>query len=64
MVFCWGKHKKKHLAEVDTGKRLGRFVKECLAEADTGRRKDVLLKQAHERTCDEGFFANNMHVLV
>jgi hypothetical protein len=36
-------------------------VKEHFTEADT---KDVLLKQAHERLCDEGFFANNMHVLV
>jgi hypothetical protein len=22
MVFCWGKHMKEHLAEVDIGKRL------------------------------------------
>lgn len=28
------------------------------------RRKDVLLKQACERTQDEGFFANSAHVLV
>ena len=28
------------------------------------RREDVLLKQAHERTCDERFFANDTHVLV
>jgi hypothetical protein len=27
-------------------------------------RKDVLLRQAHERTREEGFFASNMHVLV
>jgi hypothetical protein len=26
--------------------------------------QDVLLKQAHERTRDEGFFANNGHVSV
>jgi hypothetical protein len=28
------------------------------------RREDVLLKQASERTQDEGFFANDMHALV
>jgi hypothetical protein len=28
------------------------------------RRKDVLLKQAHESTHEEGVFANNTHVLV
>ena len=39
-------------------------MKERFVEADTGeRREDVLLKQAHERICDEGFFANDMHVL-
>jgi hypothetical protein len=37
-------------------------MKECFADANTG--EDVLLRQACERTCDEGFFANNMHVLV
>jgi hypothetical protein len=26
--------------------------------------KVVLLKQAHERTCDEGLFDNGTHVLV
>ena len=28
------------------------------------RKKDVLLEQICKRTCDEGFFANNMHALV
>lgn len=28
------------------------------------RRKDIILKGAHERDCDEEFFANNMNVLV
>ena len=59
MVFCWGKHMKEHFAEVDTGERLRRFVKKHLAEADTEGRKGVPLKQAHERTHDEGFFANH-----
>jgi hypothetical protein len=37
-------------------------VKEHFTEADTGE-KDLLLKQARERTCD-GFFAKDKHVLV
>jgi hypothetical protein len=37
-------------------------MKECLAEADTGE-KNVLLKQT-ERTCEKGFFASGVHVLV
>ena len=45
--------------EVDTGKKL----RQTLNKADRGK-KDVLLKQAYERTCDEGFFANNFCVLV
>ena len=28
------------------------------------RREDILLKQTHERTHDEGFFVNNTHVIV
>ena len=35
-------------------------MKESFAEADTW--KDVLLKQAHERACDEGLFTNDKHV--
>lgn len=38
----------------------GRRVK----EGSRRRREGTLLKQAHERTRDEGFFANNTHVLV
>jgi hypothetical protein len=55
-------------------------MKECFLEVDTGerrrqtcegglgssrhRREDILRKQAHEKTHDEGFFPNDMHVLV
>lgn len=35
MVFCWGKHVKECLAEMDTGEKLRQTPKECLAEADT-----------------------------
>jgi hypothetical protein len=42
---------------VDTGERLRQTVKECFTEADTG--EDVLLKPAHERTHEEGFFISN-----
>jgi hypothetical protein len=38
----------------------GKHVKEYFWH----RWKDVLLKQARERPCDEGFFHNDMHVLV
>jgi hypothetical protein len=38
-------------------------MKDYFAE-EKNRRKDVLLKQAHERTHDERFFANKMHELV
>jgi hypothetical protein len=34
-------------------------MKECFPEADTGERM-FLLKQACERACVEGFFANDM----
>jgi hypothetical protein len=37
-------------------------MKEHFTEADTG--EDVLLKQVLKSTHDEGFFFNNMHVLV
>jgi hypothetical protein len=37
-------------------------MKEYFTEADTG--EDVLLKQACERTRDEGFFAKDTQVLV
>jgi hypothetical protein len=53
MVFCCGKYVKDCFLEVDTGERLW-----YTHEADF-RRKDVLLKQARERTCDEGFFDND-----
>ena len=49
--------------EVDTGKRL-RQTREGTFHWSRHRREDVLLKQAREKRSDEGFFANNMHVLV
>ena len=48
---------------VDTGKRL-RQTREGRFRRNRHRRKDVLLKQARERTYNEGCFANNTHVLV
>lgn len=62
MAFCWGKHVKERSVEADIGD-IGRLVKECFAKADTGKRM-LCLKQARERTLDEGFFAKNTHVLV
>lgn len=41
-----------------------RLTGEGMFPSDRHRREDVLLKQAHERTRDEGDFAHNMHVLV
>lgn len=49
--------------EVNTGERL-RQTHEGTFGGSRHRRKDVLIKQACERTCDKGFFANNRHVLV
>jgi hypothetical protein len=63
MVFCWGKHMKGRFIKVDTHERL-RQTREGTFHWSRHRREDVLLKQAHERTRDEGFFANNTHVLV
>jgi hypothetical protein len=58
MVFCWGKH----FAEADTGEKL-RQTCEGTFGWSRHRWKDVLLKQACERTRDEGVFANNTHGL-
>jgi hypothetical protein len=63
MVFCWGKHMKECLAEVDTGERL-RQTHEGRFHWSRHSREDILLKQAHERTHDKGFFANSTHVSV
>ena len=63
MVFCWGIHLKQSFPEVDTDERL-RQTCEGMFHRSRHRRKDVLLKQTCERTCDEGFFANDKHVLV
>ena len=48
---------------VDTGKRL-RQTREGRFRRNRHRRKDVLLKQARERTHDGEFFTNDMHLLV
>ena len=49
--------------EVDTGERL-RQTPEGTFHCGRHRRENVLLKQAREGTRDEGFFANDTHVLV
>ena len=49
MVFCWGKHVKERLAQVDTGERLRQTHEKTLGWS-RHKWKDVLLKQAHERT--------------
>jgi hypothetical protein len=49
--------------EVDTGKRLRQIHEEIVCWSRQ-RRELVLRKQAHEKTCDERFFANCTHVLV
>jgi len=46
-----------------TGERL-RHTLEGTFHWSRHRREDVLLNQACERTHDEGFFANDVHVLV
>ena len=51
-----------YFPELDTGKRL-RQTHEGMLHSSRHRREDVLLKQARKRTCDEGSFANNTHVL-
>jgi hypothetical protein len=57
MVFCWGIHLKQSFPEVDTDERI-RQTGEGTFSRSRHRRKDVLLKQACERTC------NNTHVSV
>jgi len=63
MAFCWGKHGKERLAEGDTGEGL-RQTGEGVLSWNRHRRADVLLKQACERTRDEGFSASNTHYVV
>jgi len=63
MVFRWGKHEKESFPEVDTGERLGQ-TREGAFSWSRHRRKDVLLKQACERTRDEGVFANEPHACI
>jgi hypothetical protein len=58
MVFCCGKHVKECFADVGTGERLRQTCE------GTFSWRDVLLKQACDRTRDERFFANNTHALV
>jgi hypothetical protein len=62
-MFYWGKPVKECFPEVDTSERL-KQTPEGTFHRGRHRRKNVLLKQARERTRDEGFFANDMHVLV
>ena len=47
--------------EVDIGKRLRQSHKETFSLSKRSR-KDVLLKQGYERTRDERFSANYVHV--
>ena len=58
MVFFWGKHMKECFSEVDTGERL-RQIREGMFNWSRHRRESVLLKQAHERTHDEGLLADD-----
>jgi hypothetical protein len=60
---CWRKHMKECSPEVDTNVKLGQ-TREGMFHWSRHRREDGLLEQTHERTCDEGFFADNTHVLV
>jgi hypothetical protein len=63
MVFCWGKHVKECFPEVDTGERI-RQTHEGTFHWSRHRRENALLKQARERTHDEGFVTKDTHVLV
>ena len=54
---------KECLAKVGASER-PRQPQEGMFHCSRHRRKDVLLKQACERTRDKGFFANNTHVLA
>jgi len=63
MVFCWGKHVKECFPEVHTGESQ-RQTHEGMFRQSRHRRKNVLLEQACERTCDEGFLTNDKYVLA
>lgn len=52
-----------HLAEFYTDERL-RQTREGTFCRSRHRRGEVLLKPSRERTCEEGFFANDTHVFV
>jgi hypothetical protein len=54
---------KECLVKVNTGVRL-RPTHETMFHFSRHRSQDVLLKQACERTADERFFANDLHVSV
>lgn len=60
IVCCWGKHVKEHFIKVDTGvKGYGRN-----SSLKQTQERGCSLKQARDRTRDEGFFAKDTHVLV
>jgi hypothetical protein len=63
MGFCWSKHVQGCLAEADTGERLRQTLEGTFCWS-SHRRERVLLKQAHKRTHEEGFFTKDMHLLV
>ena len=63
ILFCWVKHMKVHLAEVDTGERLMQTCEGSFQQS-IHKKEDVLIRQACERKHDERYFANNVHVLV
>jgi len=54
-VFSWSEQKSERLRQTYEG---------TFRYSEADRKEDVLLKQTLERVCDEGFFANNTHVLV
>ena len=62
--WCFlGANMKECFCEVDTGERL-RQTCERMFHWSRYRKNDVLLKQEHERTGDQGFFTNRRHILV
>jgi len=61
MVFYWGKHMKEYFPEVDAYKML-RQTHERTFGKSRHRWKDILLKQAPKRICDDGLFTNDTHI--
>jgi hypothetical protein len=69
MLFCWGKHMKKHLAEVDTGERLrqtheGTFNKQTPETGCSAKSKHVKGHMMKDSSLTTGMHWSALHCVV